>query len=186
MCRTCHILGTAGEPAPDHPENSFFRYTGEYIPARHLTRPAQVAAVSRIGQKIEIAERSHRKVLAEMLFGMEIINDRQTKIKSYVRPTLCAHYRCHQRYRARNRRLFVKDQYNLVLVARNVNELEDAASELRQHGVDVVPIAKDLFLREAPFELYDEVKQKGIVVNVLVNDAGQGQYGEFAETDINR
>ncbi|MGN6567339.1 MAG: SDR family NAD(P)-dependent oxidoreductase, partial [Flavipsychrobacter sp.] len=45
---------------------------------------------------------------------------------------------------------------------------------------------KDLFEPNAAFELYDEVKAKGIAVNVLVNDAGQGQYGEFIETDIKR
>lgn len=83
-------------------------------------------------------------------------------------------------------RLFAKDQYNLVLVARNTDELEKASSELKQEGVEVLTISKDLFNREAPLEVYNEVKSKGIQVDVLVNDAGQGQYGLFAETDINR
>jgi len=34
--------------------------------------------------------------------------------------------------------------------------------------------------------LYDEVKAQGLQVDVLVNDAGQGQFGEFVDTDINR
>jgi hypothetical protein len=50
----------------------------------------------------------------------------------------------------------------------------------------VIPIAKDLFKRESPFEVYEEVQSKGIHIDVLVNNAGQGQYGEFIETDINR
>ncbi len=83
-------------------------------------------------------------------------------------------------------KLFAKDQYNLVLVARNNDELEKTAAELKQAGVEVITIAKDLFKRESPMEVYDEVKAKGIQVDVLVNDAGQGQYGLFAETDINR
>jgi short-subunit dehydrogenase len=84
-------------------------------------------------------------------------------------------------------RLFASDHYNLVIVARNQDELQSTATELsQQYGVEVVPIASDMFRREAPFEVYDEVSQRGIVVNVLVNDAGQGQYGEFIETDINR
>ncbi|KAA6439811.1 SDR family oxidoreductase [Dyadobacter flavalbus] len=84
-------------------------------------------------------------------------------------------------------KLFANEKYNLVIVSRNQDELERTASELhQQYGVEVVAIAKDLFKREAPFELYDEVSRRGIVVNVLVNDAGQGQYGEFIETDINR
>jgi short-subunit dehydrogenase len=83
-------------------------------------------------------------------------------------------------------KLFAKDQYNLILVARNTEELEKTATELKQQGVEVLTIAKDLFKREAPFEVYEEVKAKGIQVDVLVNDAGQGQFGLFAETDINR
>jgi len=84
-------------------------------------------------------------------------------------------------------KLFAKDNFNLVIVARNGEELEKRAAEFRtEYQIEVVPIAKDLFLRESPFEVYEEVKQRGLTVTALVNDAGQGQYGEFTETDINR
>lgn len=84
-------------------------------------------------------------------------------------------------------KLFAGDGYNLVIVARDEQELQQKASEFsRQYGINVVPIAKDLFQPNAPFELYNEVKQKNITVDVLVNDAGQGQYGLFVETDIQR
>jgi len=84
-------------------------------------------------------------------------------------------------------KLLAKDNYNLVIVARNEGELSSTAEELKQSGnVEVQTIAKDLFKREAAFELYDEVKAKGITIDVLVNDAGQGLYGHFVDTDINR
>ncbi|UOQ52327.1 SDR family NAD(P)-dependent oxidoreductase [Hymenobacter cellulosivorans] len=84
-------------------------------------------------------------------------------------------------------KLLAQDKYNLVLVARHQQELDRTAAEFQQqYGVQVVPLAKDLFQREAPFELYEAVRAQGIEVEVLVNDAGQGQYGEFIETDINR
>ncbi|HET7896132.1 MAG TPA: SDR family oxidoreductase [Flavisolibacter sp.] len=84
-------------------------------------------------------------------------------------------------------KLFAGDGYNLVIVARSEEELQQKQSEFsQQYGIDVIPIAKDLFQPNAPFELYDEVKQKNIVVDVLVNDAGQGQYGLFVEQDIHR
>lgn len=84
-------------------------------------------------------------------------------------------------------KLFANDKYNLVIVARSQEELDRTASELsQQYGVQVVPIAKDLFKREAPFEVYEEVKGRGIQIDALVNDAGQGQYGEFVDTDLNR
>lgn len=84
-------------------------------------------------------------------------------------------------------KLFAKDQYNLVIVARNEQELNNCSNEMKQqYGVNVITIAKDLFKRESPFEVYDEVKARGLQIDVLVNDAGQGQYGEFKDSDINR
>ena len=84
-------------------------------------------------------------------------------------------------------KLFAADAYHLVIVSRTAQDLEKTASQLSsQYGVQVTPIAKDLFEPEAAFELYREVKAKGIEINVLVNDAGQGVYGLFADSDIRR
>jgi short-subunit dehydrogenase len=84
-------------------------------------------------------------------------------------------------------KLFAQDGYNLVLVARNTEALENISRDFKsKHQIEVLTIAKDLFKRESPFEIYDELQSKSIHIDVLVNDAGQGQYGEFAETDINR
>lgn len=82
---------------------------------------------------------------------------------------------------------FAADGYNLVLVARTKSDLDITAMELKDaYSIDVKTIAKDLFQHNAPFEVYDEVKQMGVTIEVLVNDAGQGQYGLFVEQDINR
>ena len=84
-------------------------------------------------------------------------------------------------------KLFAKDKYNLVIVALDQDELSQTANELQQqYGIQVVPIVKDLFEQNAPFEVYSEVKAQGIQIDVLVNDAGQGQYGAFTTTDIDR
>ncbi len=85
-------------------------------------------------------------------------------------------------------KLFAQDGYNLVIVARGESaDLDQIASELKsQYNVEVTPMVKDLFQRENAFAVYDEVKAKGIEIDVLVNDAGQGQYGLFTDTDINR
>lgn len=50
----------------------------------------------------------------------------------------------------------------------------------------MIGIAKDLFQKNAAFELHELISAKGITIDVLVNDAGQGQYGEFKDIDINR
>ena len=84
-------------------------------------------------------------------------------------------------------KLLAKDQYNLVIVARNQDELESTARELKdEYNIQVHTIAKDLIEKEAPFQVYEEVKAKGIQIDILVNNAGQGEYGEFIHTDIHR
>lgn len=71
-------------------------------------------------------------------------------------------------------RIFANNGHNLIIVARDKNNLNQTARELEPLGVEVITMSKDLFLRESPFELYDEVKEKGLTVDILVNDAGQG------------
>jgi uncharacterized protein len=84
-------------------------------------------------------------------------------------------------------KLLAKDGYNLILVTRTESDLERVSSELKEaHGIDVITIAKDLFERNSAFDLYHDVKARGIDIDILINDAGQGQYGEFIDTDINR
>jgi short-subunit dehydrogenase len=84
-------------------------------------------------------------------------------------------------------KLLAADGYNLILVARTQEDLDRVAGELREaHGVDVRTISKDLFYPGNAFELTDEIGELGIQVNILVNDAGQGQYGPFVDNDINR
>ncbi|OJX49766.1 MAG: oxidoreductase [Flavobacterium sp. 38-13] len=84
-------------------------------------------------------------------------------------------------------KLFAADGYRLVIVARDVMELAATAQMLRdRYAASVVVISKDLFEPAAGFELYQELKDKEIRIDVLVNDAGQGQYGLFVETDVKR
>ncbi len=85
-------------------------------------------------------------------------------------------------------RLFAKDGYNLVLVGRNQESLEQLASNFHnQYGTQTTILTKDLANTNAPEEIYAETQEKGIVVDVLVNDAGFGEYGQFAtETDLHK
>jgi short-subunit dehydrogenase len=69
---------------------------------------------------------------------------------------------------------------NLVLVARNLNKLNEIKTELEgQFKISVHTIGKDLSLLNAAQEVYDELKQKNIAVNYLINNAGFGDYGFF-------
>ena len=82
-------------------------------------------------------------------------------------------------------RLFAKDGFNLILVARTQSDLDTTSAELSAAGAGTVTtISKDLFGETSARELYNEVQGKGLQVDVLVNDAGQGVYGLFVETPL--
>lgn len=82
---------------------------------------------------------------------------------------------------------FAQDSYNLILVARSRERLQEVTDQLKQaYSVEVTPLPKDLFRPAAAREVYETTKEMGITVDVLVNDAGQGEWGPFAETSIER
>lgn len=80
-------------------------------------------------------------------------------------------------------KLFAADGYNLLIVSRDQAELDSTAAELRQSGVTVDTISKDLSVMEEVKALCAEVTTP---IDVLVNDAGQGVYGLFTENDLER
>ena len=78
-------------------------------------------------------------------------------------------------------KLFARDKYNLVLVARSGPKLAELADELRQrHGVSVKTIPLDLGLPRATQDLFEETQRAGLHIDILVNNAGYGKSGEFA------
>ncbi|HEX8285262.1 MAG TPA: SDR family oxidoreductase [Pyrinomonadaceae bacterium] len=82
-------------------------------------------------------------------------------------------------------RLFAADGHSLVLVARSRDKLERLAGELQQkHNVSARVLAADLARPESPREIFDELQSAGVQVDALVNNAGFGSYGLFAETDL--
>ncbi|PRD45562.1 SDR family NAD(P)-dependent oxidoreductase [Sphingobacterium haloxyli] len=82
---------------------------------------------------------------------------------------------------------FAKDAYNLVLVARDEARLERVKHELAAaFEIEVYTIAQDLAAPDAANEVYRKVSDQHIFIDVLVNDAGQGEYGLFAKTNLDR
>ena len=60
-------------------------------------------------------------------------------------------------------KLFAKDGYNLVIVARDEEQLKNRSSEFeKQYGINVTTFSKDLFDPENAFDLYNEIILKGI------------------------
>lgn len=82
-------------------------------------------------------------------------------------------------------RIFAREGYDLILVARTADKLRQLASELEKaHGSRSLVLATDLTEPGAPAYILDQTSKAGIPVEVLVNNAGFGQYGLFAENDL--
>lgn len=68
----------------------------------------------------------------------------------------------------------------LVLVARSAGALEELAAQLRKaHGSQVVALAADLFDRNAPQSIADMLAERGVEIDLLINNAGMGAVGPF-------
>ena len=83
-------------------------------------------------------------------------------------------------------RIFATRGYNLIIVARSADKLHALASELLHTGADVKVITTDLSLPNAAQTLHNQLKQQGLHVDILINNAGFGLYGDFSETPWER
>lgn len=81
-------------------------------------------------------------------------------------------------------KLFADNGYNLVLIARNEQKLEEIKHTFK--SIDVKVITKDLSVPGAAKEIFQEVEEMGITIEVLVNNAGFGLMGKFQELDIKK
>ena len=80
-------------------------------------------------------------------------------------------------------KIFAREGFDLVLVARSGDKLREAAAEIeRSHGVKTYCIVKDLTAAGAALDVFNETGSRGIRVDVLVNNAGVGLHGYFQET----
>ena len=82
-------------------------------------------------------------------------------------------------------KLYAKDGYHLVLVARRKIAMEKLAEDLRKLGApEVTVIVKDLVLLESPDKLFTETQKAKLHIDVLVNNAGFGGNGAFRDTNL--
>jgi short-subunit dehydrogenase len=81
-------------------------------------------------------------------------------------------------------RLFAADKHDLVLVARRRERLDGLAAELeKEHGVRVHVLPEDLADERAPERIAAELSRRAIDVEFLVNNAGFGTTGAFADLE---
>ncbi|GGM38981.1 SDR family NAD(P)-dependent oxidoreductase [Haloarcula argentinensis] len=81
-------------------------------------------------------------------------------------------------------REFAARGHDVVLVARSEGKLERLVDDLETRGITATPVAMDLDHATAAEDLYEEVTERGLDIDVLVNNVGVGIYGPFAESDL--
>lgn len=82
---------------------------------------------------------------------------------------------------------FARNQFDLVLVARQTEKLKSIAQELRQqYGNKVLISVNDLNDPKAPEKLFQDLASRNMQIQVLVNNAGFGEYGFFEEISLEK
>lgn len=80
-------------------------------------------------------------------------------------------------------KLFKRDGYNLILVARDKEKLQMAVDKLNNEKNKIIMLDVDLSREDEVDKLIKYINKNEIDINILVNNAGIGLFGEFAEID---
>ena len=82
---------------------------------------------------------------------------------------------------------FAESGHDVILVARSEGKLLTLSQELEsKYGVKAHVFTSDLSMPEASKRLYDELKEQELQVDILINNAGFGLFGEFEETEMSK
>ncbi len=82
-------------------------------------------------------------------------------------------------------KIFADDDFDLILTAKYADELAQAAKQIKAtYKVNVIYKAFDLAVPGNTKKLFDWTKGKKKTVTYLVNNAGLGLYGKFADHDL--
>lgn len=80
---------------------------------------------------------------------------------------------------------FASEGYDTVLVSRSEEKLRSIADDFQdRYGTASLVVPADLAEAGAARDVYDAVSDQGRTVDVLVNNAGFGLYGDYLETDL--
>jgi short-subunit dehydrogenase len=76
---------------------------------------------------------------------------------------------------------------NVLLVARSEEKLITLCNELgRSNSIRAQHVTMDLSQPESPARLFDETEKRGLTVDMLINNAGFGSFGDFTRLELER
>ena len=70
---------------------------------------------------------------------------------------------------------------DVILTARSKDKLEDEAEVIREHGKQAHAFVADLSVAGSAEKLYADIRDSGLTVDLLINNAGYGRWGDFTE-----
>lgn len=84
-------------------------------------------------------------------------------------------------------KIFAKNGYNLVLTARGNYTLDKIADALKtEYDVHISTFSADLSQPGSADNLYSKIMEQKIQIDILINNAGFGDYGYFLESELDR
>jgi len=83
--------------------------------------------------------------------------------------------------------IFAEKGNNLFLVARSEEKLKQIAMGFeKEHSIKVSIFPMDLSKPNSALKLYEKVKEMGVTIDILINNAGFGDYGQFVDSDFEK
>ena len=79
-------------------------------------------------------------------------------------------------------KLLAKKGNEIIIVARDENRLKETKKEIEKRGAEVISIAADLSKEENCKEIHTKVQN----VDILINNAGFGDCGDFTKTNLEK
>ena len=84
-------------------------------------------------------------------------------------------------------KIFAKNGYNLIIIDKYSEKLKEQKEYLeKKYNILVKFIVKDLSKENSSKEIYNEVKKENINIDILINNAGFGTFGNYIDIDFNK
>ena len=84
-------------------------------------------------------------------------------------------------------KILAMNKYDLILVARNKSKLDEIKDNFNQaYGVKVFVFSCDLCQAGACENVYEQVRRRNLDIDILINNAGIGDWGPFVDSNLEK